>query len=109
MGCCQSTTATHASAGGRNGPGASTETTETIPVLLEHSAKEQAFAALKRIFEGVHSLDGHGSKAELHNSLQSEEQDLAALLKEAGLNELLDVLNKLLGHEGDLLSTSSSS
>lgn len=61
-------------------------------------------AELKRIFESVHSLNGHGSKAEIHSSLQNEEQDLAALLKEAGLNELLDLMNKLLGHEGDFVS-----
>jgi len=73
-------------------------------VLTEVSAHERALAELKRIFEGV-TANEHGcaSRVELTASLEHE-RNLLALLKEAGLNEILHVVSRLVSHEGDFVS-----
>lgn len=110
MGCCASTSAARATAAsGRTAaeqaPGATETNTETT-VLLEVSPQERALVELKRIFEAVHALNGHASKAELVTALEKE-QELAALLKEAGLNETMDFVNKVGGVHEDFLSWES--
>jgi len=109
MGCCQSPASAPVTASGRHGAGgapaadSTTASATEAPVLLEVSAYERAQAELKRIFEGVLSRDGHASKAELTASLEKE-QGLAPVLKEAGWNEILDFVNKVVGHEGEFVS-----
>lgn len=76
---------------------------EGSPIIIEITPRERALAELKRIFEGVHAEDGHRSKAELAESLQKQ-QELSALLKEAGLKEVVELVRELGGQESELVS-----
>merc|ERR1712238_322308 len=59
---------------------------------------------LKRIFEGVNANEqGHANKAELAASLEKE-RNLDALLKEAGMKEIMDFVNRVTRHDGEFVS-----
>jgi len=73
-------------------------------VLTEVTAYERALSELKRIFEKATANGlGHASKAELI-ALVEQTQELIVLLKEAGMEEMLGFVNRLVGHEGDFVS-----
>jgi len=105
MGCCAATP-TPAPARDRSVAGnrqAAPSATET-PVLMEVPAYERALSELKRIFEKVTANGlGHASKAELIAAVE-QAQELIVLLKEAGMEEMLGFVNRLVGHEGDFVS-----
>jgi len=74
------------------------------PVLTEMSAYDRVLMELKRAFQGVRkNLHGHACKVELKAWFEREGLP-AGLLKEAGMNELLDLLRILAGHDGDFVS-----
>jgi Ca2+-binding EF-hand superfamily protein len=90
MGCFQSTTA----AAGRNAAGRQ-QTAASAPVLTEVIAEERALTQLKLIFDGIDANEnGSVSKTELTAALEKD-QNLGALVKEAGMNNEFCVLNQL--------------
>merc|ERR1719458_1670379 len=102
MGCCHATPtpAPRSRGGAGNGQAAPSAT----PVLTEVSAYERALSQLKRIFEKATANGlGHASKAELIAAVE-QAQELIVLLKEAGMEEMLGFVNRLVGHEGDFVS-----
>merc|ERR1719416_232122 len=100
MGCCQSASATRATAGNRQAAAQA----ETAQVLTEVTAHERAIIDLKRIFEGTPANEqGHASKAELMAALERE-QNLNAVLKEAQMNEILDFVNMIATHGSEFVS-----
>lgn len=73
-------------------------------MLTEVTAYERALAELKRIFEKATANGlGHASKADLIAALE-QAQELMVLLKDAGMEEMLGFVNRLVGHEGDFVS-----
>jgi len=121
MGCCQSNTATHASAGanGRRAPGGVAEEVEIVeateaaaaaPTLLEAADEElkeeeaKALHQLRLIFDAVDAdKSGSVSKDELTAALEAD-QNLGGLVKEAGLNDVFFVLNQLDTNENQRIS-----
>jgi len=92
MGCAQSSTAAKKNAAGQEQTAASAN---EGPVLTEVTAEERALAQLKLIFDGVDANeDGGVSKAELTNALAKDE-NLGALIKEAGLSQKYNILDQL--------------
>merc|ERR1719264_2271919 len=106
MGCCHSATTPPTAIRSRSVAGmeqAAPSATET-PVLTEVTAYERALSQLKRIFEKATANGlGHASKAELIAAVE-QAQELIVLLKEAGMEEMLGFVNRLVGHEGDFVS-----
>jgi len=96
MGCFQSTTATRAAATRGCQIAASTR---QAPVLTEVSAEERALTQLKLIFDRIDANGiGSVSKTELTTAFD-EDQNLGALMKEAGMNAEFYVLNQLDSNE----------
>merc|ERR1719367_2616375 len=106
MGCCQSANTPPTAVRSRSvaGRGQAAPLATAAPVLTEVTAYERALSELKRIFEEVTANGlGHASKAELIATLE-QAQELIVLLKEAGMEEMLGFVNRLVGHEGDFVS-----
>jgi len=71
---------------------------------MEVTAYERALSELKRIFEKVTANGlGHASKKELIAAVEQAQQ-LIVLLKEAGMEEMLGFVNRLVGHDGEFVS-----
>jgi len=105
MGCCHAPGSTsdprgRSVAGNRRAAPSAAEN----PVLVEVSAYERALSELKRLFEKATANGlGHASKADLI-AIVEQAQGLVVLLKEAGMEEMLGFVNRLVGHEGDFVS-----
>jgi len=105
MGCCHAPGSTsdprgRSVAGNRRAAPSAAEN----PVLVEVSAYERALSELKRLFEKATANGlGHASKADLI-AIVEQAQGLVVLLKEAGMEEMLGFVNRLVGHEGAFVS-----
>jgi len=107
MGCCSSASsgASISVAGARRRrEGAKPAVVGDGASLVDSTAHERAITELKRLFEGAGANQmGHVGKAELTAALQSG-KELPELLKEAGLNDLLDLITQLANHVEEMVS-----